>query len=99
MSPCCWLGVEAEAAVAMVARVQMVEVVGYPEVEVAVASCSLEEAADLNCNCDSPAILLGNTLMCNCSSMNGVHLGLFKNVFVGVLEYSDKHPLQRSESG
>lgn len=99
MSPCCWLGVEAEAAVAMVARVQMVEeVVGYPAEEVAVASCSLEEAADLNCNHDSPTILLGNTLMCNCSSTTRVHLGLF-NVFVGGLEYSDKHPLQRSESG
>lgn len=48
MLPCCWWGVEAEAAVAMVARVQMGEVAaGYPGEEAVGASYPLEETADM----------------------------------------------------
>lgn len=55
MLPCCWLGVVAEAAVAMVARVQMGEVVaGYPGEEAAGASYPLEETADMRRYHDSP---------------------------------------------
>lgn len=84
---------EAEAAVAMVARVQMgEEVAGYPGEEAAGASYPLEETADIRRYHDSPTILLDNTLRCNCSGMSRVYLGLF-NMYVGVLEYSDKHHL------
>lgn len=56
MSPCCWWGVEVEAAVAMAARVQMgEEAVGYPAGEAAVASCQLEEGEEHTCNHESAA--------------------------------------------
>lgn len=55
MWPCCWLGVEAGAAVAMVARVQMgEEAAGYPAEEAVAASFPLEKAADQKRNHHSP---------------------------------------------
>lgn len=62
--PCCWLEVEVEPAVAMVAGVQKgEEAAGCWGEEVEVASCPLEEAADLQGNQQSDRFFHGYVLM------------------------------------